>query len=141
MRVKATDPAGKSDSINVVITVTNVNDAPVIAAETADAGLTSKNHTEAAESNAVSNYSATDDEDTNATLQWSLSGDDGDKFTFNPEHRSFYPHRSICQSQLQDFAGLRGEGGQERRQRLQGNGDSHRQWRQQRFARRDRHGH
>ena len=85
VKVTATDPADKSDSINVVITVTNVNDAPVIAAETADAGLTSKNHQEDADSNAVSSYSATDDEDTNTTLQWSLSGDDGDKFTFNPE--------------------------------------------------------
>ena len=83
--VTATDPGGLSTPITVTITVTNVDEAPTIAAATADNGHTSKDHPEnsVVVSMPVSTYSATDpedDTDEDIDLKWSLSGNDADLF-------------------------------------------------------------
>ena len=85
--VTATDPGNKSETIEVTINVTNVDEAPTIAAPALDAspptGHTAKDHAEKTlRDTAVSTYSATDPEDdpVNRNLKWSLSGNDADLF-------------------------------------------------------------
>ena len=69
--VAASDSGGLSDSIDVTVTVTNVDEAPVI---TGDAALDyAENGT-----GPVATYSATDPE--SATITWSLGGDDAADF-------------------------------------------------------------
>ena len=84
VEVKATDPSGLFDTINVTIMVTNVDEAPELAEPMGMAGLTEKDYDEnAGTTTEVSTYSATDDEDdedNNLVLKWSLSGLDSDKF-------------------------------------------------------------
>ena len=73
------DDTGVDDSIDVEITVTNVNEAPTITTTT-----TSKDFAEnQPASTAVETFAATD-VDTSTTLTWSVeSGDDGGKFDIN----------------------------------------------------------
>ena len=84
--VTATDPGGMSASIEVTISVTNVDEAPTIDAPNLvpnlPTGVTAIDYAEERETTVfVSTYSATDPEDTNATdLKWSLSGNDADLF-------------------------------------------------------------
>ena len=83
--VTATDSGGLTDTNRVTINVTDVNDKPKIAAEDPTTGLTSKNYQEGTNVTIiVSRYSATDAEDLDRTLTWSLSGDDSDKFILSP---------------------------------------------------------
>ena len=87
--VTASDSGGLSDSIDVTVTVTDVNEAPVI---TGDAALNYAENGTAA----VATYSATDPE--SATITWSLEGDDaadfeisaGGELTFksSPDHEA-----------------------------------------------------
>ena len=84
--VTATDPNSATGDIRVVITVTNVDEAPKIAS-----GGESVTYAEIGNDNnpntaTVFTYSATDDEDDNdnndnTVVTWSLSGADSDKFT------------------------------------------------------------
>ena len=87
--VTASDSGGLSDSIDVTITVTGVDETPVIAG---DAALNYAENGTAA----VATYSATDPE--SATITWSLEGDDaadfeisaGGELTFksSPDHEA-----------------------------------------------------
>ena len=104
--VVATDPSDvpgnaateSRDTISVTIRVTNLDEAPSIAAEnlTAGTGLTSKDHPEQVDppntqdpaySANVATYTATDDEDDLAgtDLAWSLEGNDRDKLEFSAD--------------------------------------------------------
>ena len=86
--VEARDPSyvdttstDSMDSITVTITVTNVDEAPEITG-----GVTAVDYAENTEiTTAVSTYTASDDEDDVAgtALDWSLSGDDSDKFNIS----------------------------------------------------------
>ena len=88
--VMATDPSGLNDSITVTINVTDVKEAPELNGATADDDpvaesdhpeLSSTPTTQTPEYSAdVATYTATDDEDNNVDLTWSLSGADMDKF-------------------------------------------------------------
>ena len=69
--VTASDSGGLSDSIDVTITVTDVDEAPVITGDAAP------NYAENGTA-AVATYSATDPE--SATITWSLEGDDAADF-------------------------------------------------------------
>ncbi len=69
--VTASDSGGLSDSIDVTITVTDVDEAPVIAGDAAP------NYAENG-TGPVATYSATDPE--SATITWSLEGDDAADF-------------------------------------------------------------
>ena len=75
--VSATDPSGGRATIFVTITVTNVDEAPRITA-----GRTSVDYKENTSAGTeVSRYTAEDpDGDASASLKWSLSGRDADKF-------------------------------------------------------------
>ena len=87
--VTASDSGGLSDTIDVTITVTGVDETPVI---TGDAALNYAENGTAA----VATYSATDPE--SATITWSLEGDDaagfeisaGGELTFksSPDHEA-----------------------------------------------------
>ena len=79
--VTATDPGAMSASIMVTINVTNVDEAPTIAAPDTSSGQTAIDHREKTPvDTAVSNYLATDPEDNDTNLKWSLSGNDADLF-------------------------------------------------------------
>ena len=90
--VTAKDPANLEDDITVTITVTNVEEAPTIAAPETNngdvtSGHTAKDYPEIIDDSTppkVSTYSATDPEDDNARLKWSLSGADSGKFSITP---------------------------------------------------------
>jgi hypothetical protein len=79
LSVRATDAAGNFTNQSIVITVTDINEAPVITthssnpthAITQDENITS-----------VASFAATD-VDTNTTLTWSLSGTDSSDFVIN----------------------------------------------------------
>ena len=78
--VTATDPLGLTDTIGVTITVTDVDEAPMVTG-----GATVKYHPENTPvATSVSTYTATDDDDDNnepkKPRKWSLSGADSDKF-------------------------------------------------------------
>ena len=76
--VKATDPSGGNAEISVTITVTDVDEAPIITA-----GSTSVDYDEnTSVGTDVSTYEADDpDGDDSASLKWSLSGRDAARFT------------------------------------------------------------
>ncbi len=87
--VRATDPAGvpqaasndadNSDTVTVVITVTDVNEAPPVAG---DAAVTFNESTgDITARLGTSPYTATDPDDGAPTPTWSVAGPDGDKFT------------------------------------------------------------
>ena len=82
--VKATDPAGipatdtaSSDTVMVVITVTDVNEAPAVAGEAA----VTFNEDTGDIADSLDDYTATDPDDGAPTPTWSVAGDDGSKFT------------------------------------------------------------
>ena len=69
-----------SDTINVTITVTDVDETPTIGA----AGPTAVDYAEnTVITTPVGTYTATDPEDNDSELKWSLSGVDGGKFSIN----------------------------------------------------------
>ena len=72
VRVTATDPAGVTDSIDVTITVTNVNEPPDITGEVDD-------YDEIA-TDPVADFMATDPENPGAAVTWDLSGADASLF-------------------------------------------------------------
>ena len=85
--VTAADPSdsgttASKDTITVTITVTDMDEDPEMADPTENAGHTAKEYEEntlnAPNTAAVSSYSATDQEDSDADLVWSLSGADAD---------------------------------------------------------------
>ena len=79
--VTATDPRRMAALITVTINVTNVDEKPSISAETSSAGHSARDHAENTPiTTAVSTYTATDPEDDDATLNWSLSGVDSARF-------------------------------------------------------------
>ena len=79
--VTATDPTDESDTITVTIMVTDVDEDPELAEPIETAGHTAKDHEEnTAITTPVSTYSATDQEDNNSELMWSLSGTDAGRF-------------------------------------------------------------
>ena len=75
--VRATDPSGGTASVDVTITVTDVDEAPMITT-----GSTSVDYEEnTSVGTEVSGYAAEDpDDDASASLKWSLSGRDAAKF-------------------------------------------------------------
>ena len=82
VKVTATDPEDAKDTIDVTITVTNVEERPTITG-----GAFTANYAENTETR-VGIYSATDDEDDDdmpeKELTWSLSGADADDFCIDP---------------------------------------------------------
>ena len=75
LTVKATDPSGLNDTVEVTINVTDVDETPVVTGET------EIDHDEnTAVFNPVQTYTADDEEDNNSDLMWSLSGADSDSF-------------------------------------------------------------
>ena len=81
VRVKAIDPSMASTTIDVTIRVTDVDEAPNLGMTTETEGLTAVELDEnSATSTGLSVYRATDDEDNNRRLKWSLEGPDADKF-------------------------------------------------------------
>ena len=84
VQVTATDPARLTDVITVSVTVTDVDEMPMITG-----GESAINHPENTDADtAVSTYTATDPEDdragTSQYLKWSLSGADSRKFSITP---------------------------------------------------------
>ncbi len=75
--VTATDPSGLSDTVNVIIRVTNVPEDPMITG-----GLTTVRYAEN-RTDAVETYTASDDEDDKAgkAITWTLDGEDVTYFT------------------------------------------------------------
>ena len=78
--VTATDPSGLSDTINVTIKVTNVDEDPEITG-----GDTTVRYAEK-RTDAVETYTASDDEDDKArkALEWTLEGIDASDFRISP---------------------------------------------------------
>ena len=72
--VKAADPSGLSDTIDVTITVTDRNEPPVISGE--PSLYYAEDRTDA-----VATYTATDPE--NDSITWSLAGDDSEDFSIS----------------------------------------------------------
>ena len=70
--VTASDPYGLTDSVALTISVTDVNEAPVVS------GPPVRNHEENS-SGTIARYSADDPE--GSAVEWSLSGADSEKFT------------------------------------------------------------
>ena len=76
--VVATDQTGRADSLPVTVTVTDVNEGPVIADTGTNTAITVReNHNEV-----LATYTATDPEDQPVT-RWSVTGRDGGDFTIN----------------------------------------------------------
>ena len=81
--VTATDPSGLTSSSEVTIMVTDIKESPEIPmpSTTARANLPATSTAEnTASTTVLSTYSATDDEDGNDTLTWTLEGADKDHF-------------------------------------------------------------
>ena len=77
--VVATDQTGHPANLPVTVTVTEVNEGPVIADTGTNTAITvDENHNEV-----LAAYAATDPEDTDATIRWSVTGRDGGDFTIN----------------------------------------------------------
>ena len=74
--VTTDDPTADSASIDVTINVTDVNEAPTLTGSTSISSYV-ENGTAA-----VATYTATDPE--NATITWSVAGDDAGDFTLSP---------------------------------------------------------
>ena len=84
VQVKAIDPSMASMTIPVTIRVTNVDEAPKLGKTTETEGLTAVTRDEnSASSTGLSAYRASDDEDMDDRLKWSLIGPDADKFEFS----------------------------------------------------------
>ncbi len=78
--VVATDQTGRAANLPVTVTVTDVNEGPVIAGTGANTAITVReNHDQV-----LAIYTATDPEDTTAAItRWSVTGRDGGDFTIN----------------------------------------------------------
>ena len=88
VEVTAEDPSGEESApITVTITVKDVQEAPKLAGVTADVDpVTEEDHPENTDiTTIVATYTATDDEDDNGVLEWSLSGADSDKFEIDTD--------------------------------------------------------
>ena len=83
--VAARDPSAQVGTVDVTITVTDVDEAPTIEAETREDGRISIDYPEDRPTDeVVSTYAATDPEDTEArALKWSLSGRDAARFAIS----------------------------------------------------------
>ena len=92
--VTATDPGRAASTIDVTIEVTNVEEPPTLEATTYDddgneeTGRTARKYPENTATSTsgeglISTYSASDQEDNNATLQWTLTGRHADRFMTN----------------------------------------------------------
>ena len=90
--VRATDPAGipgatnaveaNSDEVTVVITITDVNEAPVVTSDAdGDGEEVSFDEVNGDIANALAGYTAVDPDENPPTLTWSVAGVDGAKFT------------------------------------------------------------
>jgi hypothetical protein len=77
--VTATDPDGETDTIEVTINVTNVNEAPMFAEATADRSIDENS----AEGTPVGAPVTATDPDAGDTLAYSLSGDDAMHFSID----------------------------------------------------------
>ena len=78
MTVVATDQTGRAANLPVTVTVTDVNEGPVIADTGANTAITvQENHDQV-----LAAYTATDPEDQPVT-RWSVTGRDGGDFTIN----------------------------------------------------------
>ena len=76
--VVATDQTGRAANLPVTVTVTDVNEGPVIAVTSANAAITvQENHDQV-----LATYTATDPENQPVT-RWSVTGRDGGDFTIN----------------------------------------------------------
>ena len=104
--VTATDPFGAEAMVTVTVTVTNVDEAPAIAADAASTHTIAENETSLTLGAA---YTATDPEDDTPT--WSVSGPDSGKFTI--------PAGQLTFGSSPDFEA---PGDAERGQRLRGHG-------------------
>ena len=82
LSVRATDATGNLTNQNIAITVTNVNEAPVI---TTHSSNPTHAITQGENISSVATFSATD-VDTNTTLAWSLSGTDSADFTITSDN-------------------------------------------------------
>ena len=91
LRVMASDPSTASATVNVIVTVTDVNEAPVFVDEDAPTAL---RVTEDADPPVITvgergvpvdarTYAVTDQDGGDTTYRYSVSGDDGDLFAFN----------------------------------------------------------
>ena len=84
VQVKAIDPSMASTTIDLTIRVTNVDEAPKLATTTETEGLTAVERDEnSASSTGLSVYRASDDEDDDSRLRWSLEGPDAGMFEFS----------------------------------------------------------
>ena len=108
--ITATDPWGGTDTIDVTVTVEDVNEAPMI-----NTGPTRRDHAENTPITAlIGDYGATDvDEGDTPDLTWSLEGEDAAKFNIV---------RSRRHAHLRGIPQLRDACGPQQGQRLQGNG-------------------
>ena len=98
--VRATDPAGipgpsaaeaATHTVNVVITVTDVNDAPVVAPGMEDVHGGADHRTDITTVAWSESYTETDQDDVDATdppRTWSLGGADGSKFDIDQDNGS-----------------------------------------------------
>ena len=77
--VVATDQTGRAASLPVTVTVTDVNEGPEIAETGTNTAITvDENYDQV-----LFTYTATDPEDANATIRWSVTGRDGGDFTIS----------------------------------------------------------
>ena len=83
-----TDENTSRDTINVTINVTNVEEAP----EITDGDTLIDYAENTATTTAVDTYTATDDDEENNNLKWSLSGVDSDKFSLCQDETAACPN-------------------------------------------------
>ena len=79
--VVATDGT-KQGTLAVIVTVTDVNEGPVIEVSGTNTAIKAEENT--ATDEVLATYTATDPENAGATIRWSLSGRDGGDFLINP---------------------------------------------------------
>ena len=114
--VMAVDPGNAGSTVVVTITVLNVNESPKFVEDTNNQNLESKDVSETETDPAmrfISGYMATDDENAappTVDLEWSLSGQDADKFDFydsqscaNVEDNTTGASVNICLKAIPDF--------------------------------------
>ena len=95
VKVKLTDSGGLSDTLTFTVTVTNVNEAPVITTNSGAAHILSEAE-KTATSVVIETFEATD-VDASTTLTWSLEGADAGDFriTTNPQGQGELKFRNV----------------------------------------------